>query len=194
MVEMNPTLDNSANEPGRRGLAGLPCPTCGAADVGISRVSESFSYGEGPGAVELTAEVPLRTCNACGFQFLDSEAEDAQHEAVCRHLGVLTPTQIRALRVRLGLTRAAFAQLTRLGEATLARWERGALIQTAAYDQFLYLLHDDRNVQELRNRLDTLANGEFPEPATERTPRFRIIHPTDRDLEQARTFRLHRVA
>ena len=45
-------------------------------------------------AVELTAQVPVRTCNACGFQFTDDVAEEARHEVVCRHLGVMTPKEI----------------------------------------------------------------------------------------------------
>ena len=43
-----------------------------------------------------------------------------RHEAVCRHLGVLAPGEIRALRREHGMSRAAFARLTGFGEATLA--------------------------------------------------------------------------
>jgi hypothetical protein len=35
------------------------------------------------------------------------------------------------------MTRAAFAELTRLGDASLARWEKGLLIQNPANDQLL---------------------------------------------------------
>ena len=73
--------------------------------------------------------------------------------------------------------------------ATLARWERGVLIQTAAYDQFLYLLHDNRNVQKLRDRVRALDGGEFREPASPR-PHFRILQPTDDDYERAGAFQL----
>ena len=38
------------------------------------------------------------------------------------------------------MSRAAFAQLTALGEATLSRWENGVLIQNRAYDRYLRLL------------------------------------------------------
>mgnify|MGYP001318981835 CR=1 FL=1 len=129
------------------------CASCGKNNITISHVEDQFVYGEGSSSVQLAAIVPMHTCNTCGFQFLDSKAEESHHEAVCRHLSVLTPSQIRALRTRLGLTRTAFADLTRLDEDTLAEWERGASIQTAAYDQFLYLLHDSSNVQKLRNRI-----------------------------------------
>ena len=50
------------------------------------------------------------------------------------------------------MTRAAFAEMTRLGEASLARWEKGLLIQNPANDQLLYLLRFPENVERLRAR------------------------------------------
>jgi DNA-binding transcriptional regulator YiaG len=97
----------------------------------------------------LTARVPLRTCTKCGFEYFDEEAEDARHAAVCRHLGVQTPAEIEALRKKYGLSRVEFADLTQLGEATIARWERGALIQNAANDRYLYLLRWEENIERL---------------------------------------------
>jgi putative zinc finger/helix-turn-helix YgiT family protein len=142
---------NEQTRPKQPGKA-IRCPQCGAARVHTEHVDEPFTYGEGPGAVQLSALVPLRRCARCGMKFLDAAAEDAQHEAICRHLGVMTPAEILALRRRHGLSRAQFAQLTKLGAATLARWERGVLIQNAAYDQLLYLLTFDENVERLRRR------------------------------------------
>jgi len=74
---------------------------------------------------------------------------------VCRHLGVMTPRDVEAVRTRLRMTRAAFADLTRLGEASLARWEKGLLIQNPANDQLLYLLLFPENVERLRSRVTT---------------------------------------
>jgi transcriptional regulator with XRE-family HTH domain len=65
---------------------------------------------------------------------------------------VLAPREVAALRARYDLSRAQFARLTHLGEATIARWERGELIQNAAYDQFLHLLSFPENIQRLRDR------------------------------------------
>jgi putative zinc finger/helix-turn-helix YgiT family protein len=146
------------------------CPTCGDESVGTTVTHEEFSYGDGPSAVQLVAAVPLRTCSKCGFKFLDGDAEDAKHTAICRHLGVMTPDEVRSLREMCGLSRTEFARLTRLGEATLGRWERGALVQNAAYDQFLYLLSFPENLRRLRERdgrpvaAATRRPGELPEP------------------------------
>lgn len=38
------------------------------------------------------------------------------------------------------MTRAQFSEITGLGEATLARWEAGAVIQNRANDRYLRLL------------------------------------------------------
>jgi DNA-binding transcriptional regulator YiaG len=133
----------------------LRCASCGASSVGTEMVVEEFAYGAGEDPVQLRATVPLRTCRDCGFQFTDHHAEGARHEAVCRHLGVMTPREVEAVRARLGMTRAAFAGLTRLGEASLARWEKGLLVQNPANDQLLYLLRFPENVERLRSRATT---------------------------------------
>ena len=133
----------------------LRCASCGAPSVGTEMVVEEFAYGTGENSLQLRATVPLMTCHECGFQFTDHHAEDARHDAVCRHLGVITPRDVEAVRTRLRMTRAAFADLTRLGEASLARWEKGLLIQNPANDQLLYLLLFPENVERLRSRVTT---------------------------------------
>jgi len=137
----------------------VACPNCGSRHVTSSPINMPFTYGDGASAVQIAAVVPQRTCNDCGFQYLDSAAEDAKHAAVCSHLGVMTPHEIVKLREACGLKRADFARLTRLGDATLGRWERGALIQNAAYDQFLYLLGFPENITRLRNRAKGLIDS-----------------------------------
>ena len=64
-------------------------------------------------------------------------------EAVYRHHGLLSPWEIRAIRERRKLSRKAFAEITGLGEATIKRWETGAITQNRANDRYLRLLNDD---------------------------------------------------
>jgi DNA-binding transcriptional regulator YiaG len=133
----------------------LACPSCGRDAVRTDEIAHTFPYGDGDQVVELSVTVPLRKCLSCGFEFLDSVAEELQHEAVCRYLGVMTPTEVHAVRQKAGgMSQVAFARLTRLGEATIGRWERGELIQNAANDQLLYLLTFPENVVRLRERLE----------------------------------------
>src|SRR5579871_6816518 len=112
----------------------MECPNCGSARIETTAQTETFTYGKGTSAVDLKAVVPVRRCLDCDFQFTDSAAEEAHHEAVCRHLDVLTPREIVALRSRYGLSRSEFAKVAKIGDASLQRWETGQLIQNPGYD------------------------------------------------------------
>ena len=68
------------------------------------------------------------------------KGERLRHAGVCRHLGVLTPAEVRGVREQYGMTKAAFAEATAIGEATLGRWETGAVIQNRASDFYLRLV------------------------------------------------------
>ena len=70
------------------------CDMCGTPGLKTELVRDPFIYGAGDDGVELVVEIPVRTCSSCG-QYTDDQAEDIRHDAVCRHLGVLTPTEIR---------------------------------------------------------------------------------------------------
>ena len=129
----------------------LVCPDCGKSELETIRQKHNFTYGVGTTAEKITAVLPFRHCPGCGLRFLDHEGEEAMHEAFCRHLGVMTPSEIKKLRQSYGLSRKEFAQLTRFGEAPIARWERGALIQNAANDQLLRLLSFPENLARLRH-------------------------------------------
>jgi putative zinc finger/helix-turn-helix YgiT family protein len=172
-------------------LPPLRCPNCERENVETSIERETFAYGEGDSAPQVTADVPVRTCRDCGFQFTDGEAEEARHDAVCRHLGVLTPKEVLDLRKRYNMSRAEFAELTRLGEASLARWENGQLIQNPANDQLLFLLTFPSNVELLRHRA---ARSERSEPQASTGPsrdgRFSALQDIDSHRRQAVGFRL----
>lgn len=115
------------------------CDECGHQVTTIWH-DHTFVYGSGAAMAELAVRLPVRRCDHCDFDYLDDEGERLKHEAVCRHLGVLTPQEIRGTRERLGLSRAALAKLTGIGEASLSRWESGIKIQTPGYDRYLRLL------------------------------------------------------
>ena len=111
-----------------------------------------------------------------------------EHDAVCRHLGRMTPEEVASVRERGGFSQAEFAKLTRLGEATISRWERGALIQNAANDQLLYLLQFPHNVAALRERRQQPI-GEIAGHGT-----FRKIQLGNSLIEEAHAFQLRSTA
>lgn len=141
------------------------CADCGSSNIETFEEDYKFPYGIGEDRIELTARIPIRKCGNCGFRYRDCIADDICHEAVCQHLGVMTPAKIRALRELHGLTQAEFSEVTKLGEATLSRWERGVVIQNQAYDNYLYLLAFSKNFDKVRERdVQTETKGMLIDP------------------------------
>jgi len=130
------------------------CGECGGNEIETAWEPYKFPYGIAPSCIELECEVPVRRCEKCEFKFIDSEAERLCHEAVCLHLGVMNPEEIKSIRKSYGLTQDQFCEITQIGNATLSRWERGIVIQNKAYDSYLHLLQLQSNLRrvQLRNR------------------------------------------
>lgn len=149
------------------------CELCGEAAAVQSLETQQFAYLDGQEEVLLTAVLPVVACAACGEAYLGTDAEMIQHEAVCHYLGRLTPSEIRALRDRHGLTQAKLAERTGIGIASIKRWENGTVIQNASLDARL-------------RQVDELAAAETkPRPAA----RFRTQFTAEM-IEGARTFSL----
>ncbi len=142
------------------------CLECGSTALEERFDKETFEYDGREQPFSVTACIPSLLCTACGTRFYDDAAVWAQHEAACRHLGVMTPDEVRGLRERYGLTQEEFAKLTGLGVANLGRWERGADIQNEAHDALLFLLTFSENVDRLQQyRADEQAasvKGTYP--------------------------------
>ena len=169
----------------------ITCFDCDS-PVGKTWRNHTFTYGSGTDGVELTVHVPVHVCPSCGLEFLDDEAETLKHEAVCAHLGVLSPEEIRGIRRMHGMSRAAFSRVTGLGEATLNRWENEILIQSAANDRYLRLLAAPNNMYMLQ-RLGSEPTGSV-RPSEADTGRFRVIDVSDEHRRRQASFRLRPAA
>lgn len=182
--------DKQNKKPGNGDENGvLICALCGSGNIETSEQDHTFPYGVGKEKVELCAQVPVRTCSDCGFSFRDHVADAICHDAVCRHLEVMTPDQIRGLREFYRLTQTEFSKITGLGEATVSRWERGSVIQNKAYDNYLYLLRFPETLQRIQKRqtlyvLPESVGPENPEPT------FRIIKITEELRKRQERFEL----
>ena len=182
------------------------CDECGHQVTTIWH-DHAFVYGSGEVAAELSVRLPVRRCDHCDFDYLDEEGERIKHEAVCHHLGVLTPQEIRGIRGHLRLSRAALAVLTGIGEASLSRWENGIKIQTTGYDRYLRLLCHP-GIQGLLMMLVDHAPSTLPlrDPKSKsdkvtampsvtpivlpRPPTFRYIKETQQHTERRKSFSL----
>src|SRR4051812_45108258 len=106
------------------------CPRCKSERIETVIKKDRFRYGEGPHAAELSADVPVRRCAKCKFAWQDAVAFAARHDAICVHLGLLRPSEIRELRKGTYGSREALSAATGIGVASLARWESGSLMQS----------------------------------------------------------------
>ena len=156
------------------------CPMCGEDCVSTTWVLHAFDYGSEEDRVELHVRVPMNRCGACEFEYLDYRAERLKHDAVCDYLGVLSPDEIRRIRENYSMTRAAFADVTGLGEASLNRWENGLSIQRLAHDRYLRLLMASRLSEDRVLGADA--------------KRFRCLEVTEFIKMEQEAFSLHRAA
>jgi DNA-binding transcriptional regulator YiaG len=170
-------------------MPNVECPECDSPDVHSRPTPHKFKYGLGESAVEIECILPVRVCAQCGAEFVDEEGERVRHDAICRHLGLLTPTNIQELREREG-TQTQFGDLTGIGEASLSRWETGASLQTKGYDNYLFLLQFQDNVERLRTRR---ARSQDQKPR-QIEGRFRSIEITHQRSVQQRRFILRPAA
>ena len=130
------------------------CALCGSDKVQTRHKTKFFTYGTLENQTKLQAEVPVYRCTECNFTYTDQEGDQLCHDAVCKFLQVLTPTEIRTLRKKTGLTIKEFSKFTGIGQASISRWENSRLIQDKAMDFYLRLLGVFENLQAIRGRID----------------------------------------
>ena len=158
----------------------LQCPDC---DGTFERQWEdtNIPYGAGQDAADIPVRLPLYTCVGCGLQTLDEEGHRLEHEAVCRHLGILSPREIKSIRESHGMTRDEFAEMTGIGESSLGRWERALNMQSLAYDKLLRLLQRPAIFSLLQKGLLTTRDAQA---RTSNVIIFPNIPNEDRELTQ----------
>lgn len=119
------------------------CPECGRGQLRELTRTEEFDFDLGNEVVKVRAErVPVKQCDNCGQVLKGPAAAAAQHEAICRTVGLLTPSEIKALRERFGWSQQYLADLTDFGIATVSRWERGRLLQNRSANKVLLAIRD----------------------------------------------------
>ena len=118
------------------------CPICGHSPLKPTLVERTFEFGtEEQEPVTIHAhDVPIEVCDNCGESYSGPETARAEHEAICRELGLPTPAEIVSLRERLHLSQDKFAELTGINQGTLSNWECGRSLPNRAMARYLQLL------------------------------------------------------
>ena len=160
------------------------CVICGGTSGRTQDQELQFNYGKGDAVVQLTATVPVDSCDVCGEEILGDNSEEIRHEAVCEHLGVLSPKEILSLRKNLAMTREQIAELTGIGSASFARWECGSHIQNTALDRYLRLIAKPGVLATLNDLIDE-------EEAEMGRPNFQCLQINSSILDSEARFRLN---
>jgi DNA-binding transcriptional regulator YiaG len=99
-----------------------------------------------------------------GEIYLDSDAIQLLQKVKARHTGLLTTSQIKALRQRLGLTQKKICKLLQIGMKTWTRWETGRERPFRSINVLLCALNDGKidvaylqGLAELRGRSSALG-------------------------------------
>lgn len=83
-------------------------------------------------------------CESCGEYEIDADEELRVSSILAAKYrqdeGLLTPEQIRSIRVSLGLTQKQFEELIGVSSPTASRWETGAMFQSKTADKFIRVL------------------------------------------------------
>jgi DNA-binding transcriptional regulator YiaG len=100
---------------------------------------------DGSGIAEtIKVKVPAWRDPKDGEVYLDTEAAAILDKVKARHMGLLTPEQIRVLRERLGLTQKQISELLQIGNRTWTRWETGRERPFRSINVLLYALNDGK--------------------------------------------------
>lgn len=94
---------------------------------------------------KFTVSVEAEVCNRCGSQVLTNPQSAAyavaSADAYREKHGLLTTTELKGVRKRLGMSQQTFANYLHVGVASVKRWEAG-LIQDESHDELIRLKTD----------------------------------------------------
>ena len=101
---------------------------------------------------EISVEMPVRICSACGALINDNELDNASiiatYDVYRERHNIIFPAEIVAIRDKYGLSQKNLALLLGLGEVTVHRYEGGALAEVAP-SKLLRLMNEPSNMRRM---------------------------------------------
>lgn len=85
----------------------------------------------------LVDNVPEWHCRDCDVSVVDEESDFVLQDALRKHIGLLSPNQIRAGLKKLKISQDKFAEQLGCAAETVSRWLNGAVLQSRTYDRFM---------------------------------------------------------
>jgi putative zinc finger/helix-turn-helix YgiT family protein len=130
-------------------LPNVRCPICGVTGK-VARITRHETVRVRD--IDVSVNRVLRKCAACGEEFENTLDHDWKIDAYAEYRkarGFCTPDEVRAWRVQYGLTQDEVSQLLSWGEATLGRYENGALPTDSQHRQLVGLMQPQGLAQAL---------------------------------------------
>jgi DNA-binding transcriptional regulator YiaG len=116
-------------------------------------------------------EVQVYADPETGEEVLTQESLDLIEKTQARHMGLMSPEEIRELRLRLDLTQQEISELLQVGEKTYTRWENGRSRPSRSMNVLLCAFRDGwlnlNYLRSLRNpemKADSAFFRQFTEP------------------------------
>lgn len=96
---------------------------------------------DGRGVAEtLTVDVPMRWDPDLQEWLIDGDTMEYLETVKTRHMGLMLPAELLALRTRLGLTQRQMGEMLRIGAKSWTRWETGLQRPSQSINLLLKLL------------------------------------------------------
>ena len=132
---------------------GSICPVCGAGELEKKTVEEQFTY---KGAALTVPDYVVYECAACGEALVDPASSKMASKLLkdfSREIdGLLTTTDIKRIRKKLGFTQEQMAEVCGGGLKGFTRYESGQVVQSKGMDNLLRILDEFPFALDIINR------------------------------------------
>jgi Helix-turn-helix. len=134
------------------------CPVCNIEQETNVIEKEEISNVRGD---EIKSLARIRICCVCGEELFDEELDEENIKRVYdiyreKH-GILSSEEIKNIRECYGLSQRVFARLLGIGEASIARYETGALPEKSLSNMIM-LLKNPKNMKKLLEKNEDVLN------------------------------------
>lgn len=111
----------------------------------ITRIEVRIPNADGTGVAErIPVDVPVKWDAEVNEWLLTPEAHQIIDNTKARHMGLISPAELREMRTRFRLTQLQIGELLQVGEKSYTRWETGRSRPSRSINVLLCALRDAR--------------------------------------------------
>src|SRR5438874_4365310 len=110
-----------------------------------TRIEVRIPNADGTGVAErIAVDVPVEWDAQLNEWLLTEEAHQIIDSTKARHMGLISPTELKEMRTRLRLTQRQIGELLQVGEKSYTRWETGRARPSRSLNVLLCATRDGR--------------------------------------------------